>query len=43
MAILLIGGDKTGNKRWYDVFVPVAERLYEEHLDELSKEGLIDG
>lgn len=43
MAILLIGGDKTGNNRWYEIFVPIAERLYEEHLFELSKEGLIDG
>ncbi len=43
MAILLIGGDKTGNKRWYDVFVPIAERIYEVHLVELRKEGLIDG
>jgi hypothetical protein len=31
-AILLIGGDKTGNKRWYQQFVPVADRLYDEHL-----------
>jgi hypothetical protein len=38
-AILLIGGDKTGDDRWYDTFVPVADRLYEEHLNELRKEG----
>ncbi|MDM7922248.1 MAG: type II toxin-antitoxin system RelE/ParE family toxin [Pyrinomonadaceae bacterium] len=43
MAILLIGGDKTGNKRWYEQFVPIADRLYERHLEELEKEGLIDG
>jgi hypothetical protein len=43
MAILLIGGDKTGNKRWYDVFIPIAERIYEEHLIELREEGLTDG
>lgn len=43
MAILLIGGDKTGNNRWYDEFVPIADRLYSDHLDELKKEGLIDG
>lgn len=43
MAILLIGGDKTSNSRWYDEFVPVAERLYREHLNHLEKEGLIDG
>lgn len=38
-AILLIGGDKTGQDRWYDVFVPVADTLYDVHLDTLSKEG----
>jgi len=26
-AILLIGGDKTGNDRWYEIFFPRAERL----------------
>ncbi len=41
-AILLIGGDKTGNPRWYDEFVPLADRLYDEHIAELGKEGLID-
>lgn len=38
-AVLLIGGDKTGNGRWYDQFVPIADRLYEKHLDHLRKEG----
>jgi hypothetical protein len=42
-AILLIGGDKTGNNRWYEEYVPVADDLYDGHLDELRKEGLIDG
>ena len=37
-AILLIGGDKTGNDRWYEVFVPIADRLYGEHLKELEEE-----
>jgi hypothetical protein len=27
-AILLTGGDKTGNDRWYEEFVPIADRLY---------------
>lgn len=40
-AILLLGGDKTGNKRWYEVHVPLADRLYTEHLATLRKEGLI--
>lgn len=40
MAILLIGGDKTGNKRWYQEFVAIADRLYAEHLETLKKEDL---
>lgn len=40
-AILLIGGDKTGDKRFYETFIPLADRLYEEHLEELRKEGLL--
>ena len=42
-AILLIGGDKTGDGRWYEVFVPRADDLYDLHLEVLRKEGLIDG
>lgn len=42
-AILLIGGDKTGNDRWYDVNVPIADRLYDEHLRELEKEATKHG
>ena len=38
-AILLIGGDKTGDGRFYDVFVPVADKLYDEHLEEIRREG----
>ena len=37
VAILLIGGDKTGDNRWYDVFVPIADRLYDDHLKEIVK------
>jgi hypothetical protein len=40
-AILLIGGDKTGDGRFYERMIPVADRLYDVHLDELRKEGLI--
>lgn len=42
-AILLIGGNKTGDDRWYVTHVPIADRLYDEHLEQLRKEGLIDG
>jgi hypothetical protein len=37
-AILLIGGDKTGNDRWYAEFVPIADSIYDRHLRELQKE-----
>ncbi len=40
-AILLIGGDKTGHDRWYEQFVPLADRLYDQHLETLKREGLI--
>jgi hypothetical protein len=40
-AVLLLGRDKTGNDRWYEVHVPAADRLYDEHLAELKQEGLI--
>lgn len=42
-AILLIGGDKTGDDQWYERTVPVADRLYDKHLEQLKREGLIDG
>lgn len=38
-AILLIGGDKTGDNRWYEINVPLADRLYDEHLEQLEKES----
>lgn len=42
MAILLIGGDKTNRWReWYEQTIPIADRLYDEHLETLSKEGLL--
>jgi len=40
-AILLIGGDKTGDKRFYKKMIPVADRLYDQYIEELRKEGLI--
>ncbi|HVS61251.1 MAG TPA: type II toxin-antitoxin system RelE/ParE family toxin, partial [Gemmatimonadaceae bacterium] len=42
-AILLIGGAKKGDDRWYEVNVPLAEKLYASHLEQLMEEGLIDG
>ena len=41
-AILLLGGDKTGHKRFYDRMIPIADSLYDVYLSELKKEGLIE-
>jgi len=41
VGILLLGGMKAGDDRWYHRFVPIADRLYEEYLDELREEGLL--
>ncbi len=40
-AILLLGGCKAGDKRFYDRMIPVADKLYDVYLAELRKEGLI--
>lgn len=40
-AILLLGGDKTGNARWYEIHVPKADAIYDQYLVELRKEGLL--
>jgi hypothetical protein len=40
-AILLIGGDKTGDNRFYDRMIPIADELYDVHLKELKQEGLL--
>lgn len=42
-AILLIGGDKTGDRQFYKRMVPLADQLYDDHLKTLRNEGLIDG
>ena len=40
-AILLIGGDKTGDDRFYERMVPIADQLYDVYVAEIRKEGLI--
>lgn len=35
---LLIGGNKTGDKRWYQRMIPLAEAIFERHLESLRKE-----
>lgn len=36
-AILLVGGDKTGSKRWYETNVPKADRIYDCYLEWYQK------
>jgi len=38
VALLLIGGDKTGQDPWYEMFIPIADKLYDEHLIQLEQE-----
>ena len=40
-AILLIGGNKTGDNRFYKKMIPIADHLYDEHIVELKREGRI--
>ena len=40
-AILLIGGDKTGDNRFYERYIPIADRLFDIYLKEIENEGLI--
>lgn len=35
-AILLIGGNKKGNDRWYEILIPIAEKLYDAHVKLLN-------
>ena len=37
-AILLVGGDKTGDPEWYARYVPLADELFDRHLEQLKKE-----
>lgn len=40
VAILLLGGRKPDQK-WYKTAIPAADRLFDRHLAQLRKEGLI--
>jgi hypothetical protein len=37
-AILLIGGSKAGDDQFYERMIPIADRIYDEHLEELDRE-----
>ncbi|MCQ3808556.1 MAG: type II toxin-antitoxin system RelE/ParE family toxin [Acidimicrobiaceae bacterium] len=42
-AILLLGGDKSGQwAEWYEWSILAADNLYDDYLDELREEGLIE-
>ena len=38
VAILLLGGNKTGDDRWYERNVPLADRIYDDLLREIEEE-----
>jgi len=39
-AILLIGGDKARQwNAWYERMIPIADQLYDDHLEELRRKG----
>jgi hypothetical protein len=42
-AMLLIGGGKTGNDRWYEEYVPRADAIYDRHLHEFRERRVICG
>ncbi|MBW4570310.1 MAG: type II toxin-antitoxin system RelE/ParE family toxin [Tolypothrix carrinoi HA7290-LM1] len=38
-AILLVGGNKSSNKRWYKENMPIADKRYEKYLEILKEEN----
>jgi hypothetical protein len=39
VALLLLGGDKTGDDRWYEKNVPLADQIYTSYLAEMEEEN----
>jgi len=39
VALLLLGGKKTGDVRWYRRHIPIADRIFDEHLIAVTGEG----
>jgi hypothetical protein len=37
-AILLIGGEKTGDDRFYDRMIPITDKIYDDYLKEIKEE-----
>ena len=42
-AILLVAGDKTGDDRWYETNVPLADKLFNHHLRAIEREKTQNG
>jgi hypothetical protein len=40
-AVLLTGGNKAGDSRFHETMVEAADQLYDVHMAELKKEGLL--
>ena len=40
VALLLIGGNKGGDDQFYDRMVPIADRIYDDHLRGLEEEAV---
>ena len=38
-AVMLCGGDKTGDKRFYKRMIPIAEHIYQRYLDTLNEDN----
>jgi hypothetical protein len=36
MAYLILAGDKTSDRRWYEINVPKADAIYDQHLREIG-------
>ncbi len=37
-AVVILGGTKQADKRWYEVNIPIAEKLFVEYLEKQRKE-----
>lgn len=36
-AVVILGGSKQASKRWYDTYIPIAEKIYQDYLEEQRK------
>ncbi|MEE8059072.1 MAG: type II toxin-antitoxin system RelE/ParE family toxin [Pseudomonadales bacterium] len=36
-GILILGGNKEGDKRWYKKHIPIADKLYQQYLEQLKE------